>query len=280
MLGAEPTALADAGDLALLRAVGTEAAAIALRHFQRGTRHWTKANGTPVSDADIEVGRFLAARLLAARPDYGWLSEEDDDDLQRLDRRALFVVDPIDGTREFLAGRKEWTISVAAVRDRRPVAAFLAAPALGETAWAADGEGAFADGRRLFASNATEFAGARLAGPRTAMRGLAERAGVPASAIRFVGSLAYRLALVSLDRAEVAVGNQGSREWDLAAADLLVHEAGGSLADLAGNRIRYNARDTAQPVVVAAAPRLAAEAQRLIGAALADSMGDAGASSG
>ncbi|MFO1185227.1 MAG: 3'(2'),5'-bisphosphate nucleotidase CysQ [Bauldia sp.] len=270
---ASPTGSATTSDLALLLDAGREASALAMRYFAGGAKQWLKENGTPVSEADIAVSRLLADRLRLARPDYGWLCEEDEDDAGRLAASAVFIIDPIDGTREFLAGRQEWTISVAVVRAGRPTAALLAAPALGETYWAAIGEGTFLDGRRMLASAAADFGGARLAGPKRALREVAARAGVPPGDIRFVGSLAYRLAMVSLDRAEVAVGASGSREWDLAAADLLLQESGAALTDIAGDPIRYNRPDTIQPPVIAAAPALATEARRLVEGALANETG-------
>ena len=265
---ADRPAAADQADLDLLLAAGREAAALALTHFEKGARQWIKANGTPVSEADIAVGELLKTRLRQARPDYGWLSEEDEDSPERLGRTSTFIIDPIDGTREFLAGRPEWTISVAVVREGRPAVGLLAAPSLGETYWALRSGGAFRDGVRLAASGAASLVGARLAGPRRLLRSVAERAGAAAADIRFVGSLAYRLSLIALDRAEVAVGAEGSREWDLAAADILLRESGAALTSLSGDSIRYNVADTMQPLVMAAAPRLQAVARELVHAAI------------
>src|SRR5712664_1853384 len=118
-------------DLDLLVAAAREAAALALTFFGQDPRSWAKGATSIVSEADFALDRLLAERLRTARPDYGWLSEETADNPERLDRRRVFVVDPIDGTRAFLSGRSEWCVSLAVVADGRPVVAVLLAPALG-----------------------------------------------------------------------------------------------------------------------------------------------------
>ncbi|MCZ0736093.1 inositol monophosphatase family protein, partial [Phreatobacter sp. AB_2022a] len=119
----------DAEDLVLrdlVAALAEEAGRMALDYARRGVKTWTKGHSSPVTEADIAIDRFLKERLGAARPDFGWLSEETADDPARLARREVFIVDPIDGTRAFAGGLPDWTISIAVVRDGRPVAAALA----------------------------------------------------------------------------------------------------------------------------------------------------------
>jgi len=260
---------APAADRDLLTEAAREAGALALGFFRNSPEVWTKANDSPVSEADLAVDRMLAARLRAARPDYGWLSEETEDDPARLDCRRAFVLDPIDGTREFLAGRPDWCVSLAVVEDGTPVAAALFVPVLGRMFTAAFGAGATLDGHPAAVSGRQGLMGARLAGPRRPLRLLAEAAGVVPSGVRFVGALAYRMALVAAGEVEIAFGREGAHDWDLAAADLIVHEAGGMLIDLAGERLRYNRAGTVQPGVLAANPRLAAEAAALLQADVA-----------
>ena len=251
-------------DLDLLASAAKEAGGLALTYFRRSPAVWVKENESPVSDADIAVDRLLSERLRAARPDYGWLSEETADDSSRRGSHPVFIVDPIDGTREFLAGGKEWTISLAVVVDGRPAAAVLAAPAVGETFLASLGGGAILNGAPITVRRREGLAGARLAGPRRYLRGVAEKAGVEAQAIRFIGSLAYRLALVAADRIDVAVAREGSRDWDLAAADLILQEAGGKLTDLAGRVLRYDRAETGHPSIVATTEGIGAEVRRLV----------------
>ncbi len=256
-------------DLELLASVGKEAGAVALSYFRRNPTTWVKANDSPVSDADIAVDRLLSERLRAARPEYGWLSEETADDSSRRGTNPVFIVDPIDGTREFLAGRNGWAVSLAVVINGRPIAAALIAPALRETFLAGLGTGATLNGRQIAVNQRDALLGATLAGPRRYLRGVAEAAGLDARAVRFVGSLAYRLVLVAAGRADVAAAREGSRDWDLAAADLLVHEAGGILTDLYGRAVRYDRAETEHPPLVATAKEINAEVRRLVSAEIA-----------
>jgi myo-inositol-1(or 4)-monophosphatase len=251
-----------ADDLDLLRRAGAEAAGIALSYFRRDPQVWEKEGGSPVSEADLAVDRRLGERLLDERPDYGWLSEETADSDRRLDRQRVFVVDPIDGTRSFLAGVTDWTISLAVVEAGRPVVAVLVAPALGVAFHAIAGEGAFLDGRRLEVGGVANLADARFASSRRYAS--AARAGGVARKPRFVGSLAYRIALVAAGEIDVAIAKPNARDWDLAAADLLVHEAGARLATLDGARLRYTARETIHPTLVAANPALFGDVVELV----------------
>ena len=138
-----------AGDLALLLESAREAGRIALRYFRQSPEVWLKGGTSPVSEADYAADHFLNETLLAARPGYGWLSEERADDAARLAARRTFVVDPIDGTRGFLEGRREWCISVAVVERGRSIAGVLECPARKETFSAVLGGGAFKNGERL-----------------------------------------------------------------------------------------------------------------------------------
>ncbi len=251
-------------DLDLIVDAARAAADLALGYFGRDPRSWAKESGSVVSEADIAVDRLLAERLRSARPGYGWLSEETADAPDRLARRRLFVVDPIDGTRAFLSGRREWCVALAVVEDQRPVAAVLAAPALGHLFSAVAGGGADRDGRRLPRLTRTGLGGARLAGPRRHARPVAEAVGLPAAAIRFVPSLAYRLALVASGEVDIAISGPNANDWDIAAADLLVHEAGARLIALDGGTPRYNRAGITHPLLVAAAAGIAGDVAALI----------------
>jgi myo-inositol-1(or 4)-monophosphatase len=129
-------------DLELLRSTAVGAGIIASGYFRRNLKTWTKENASPVSEADIVVDRFLNSSLLAARPDYGWLSEESVDDPDRLNHDRIFVVDPIDGTRGFIRGEDSWTVSLAVVEDGLPSAGVIYAPARDEMYEASRGGGA------------------------------------------------------------------------------------------------------------------------------------------
>lgn len=233
----------------LLVEAAREAAAIASGFVRDGFRSWTKAGASPVTEADIALDGFLKERLITARPDIGWLSEETADDPARLDRRMVFVVDPIDGTRAFAAGGVDWTISLAVVRDGRPIAAALAEPAAGRLFAAALGAGATLDGRRMAPGGRDGFSGARVAGPKPMLEN-ARREG--AILLPKVHSLALRFAKVACGEIDAAFAGGRSHDWDLAAADLLVHEAGARLTGLDGRQTIYNRTLPVHPELVAA----------------------------
>jgi myo-inositol-1(or 4)-monophosphatase len=251
-------------DLKLLKTAGAEAAELALTYFKRDPKVWTKDGGSPVSEADFAVDARLAEILRAARPGYGWLSEETADNEDRLGCSRLFVVDPIDGTRAFLDGGTHWTISLAVVEQGRPIACVLVGPALSTTFWATAGGGAFGDGRRLTATEPASLTNIRLAASRRFMRAFEDRQGAPLQR-RYIASLAYRLALVANGEFDTVIVSPGAQDWDLAAADLLVQEAGARLADLSGDPLRYNRPETSCPMLVAASPQLFGQVVEVVG---------------
>lgn len=255
MPGAEPSA-ADRADQALLAAAVEAAAPIALGYFRADPQVWMKAGNSPVSEADIAVDRYLRERLRAARPDYGWLSEETADDADRLNRARVFVVDPIDGTRAYLAGRAEWAISAAVVEAGVPVAAALLQPVTGTLLVATRGGGAFDGDTALAVSTRSGLPGARVSGskrfqdhPLFSGRGMRSLPQIP--------SLALRLARVAQGVLDVAFAAPGAHDWDLAAADLLVREAGGTITDSAGAELVYNGAVPRHSALCAGPRRLA-----------------------
>lgn len=240
-------------DADLLAEVGREAGEIAMRWFRNDPRVWNKAGGSPVSEADLAVDRHIHARLVAARPDYGWLSEETADGPERLAAARVFVVDPIDGTRAFLSGDEQWTVSLAVVEAGRPIAAALVQPAVGSAWRATAGGGATRDGERLVVTDRGGLAGARLSAPRRLLEDAVTR-DIGFAMRRFVPSLALRFAEVADGRLDLAYGTGNAHDWDLAAADLLVQEAGGRLAVPSGETLVYNRAVPRHPPLVAAGP--------------------------
>jgi myo-inositol-1(or 4)-monophosphatase len=250
-------------DLDLLAAAAAEAAEVALGWFRRDPQVWIKDNASPVSEADIAVDRMLHARLLGARPGYGWLSEETDDNAARLGAARLFVVDPIDGTRGFLAGSDEWTISLAIVEAGRPVVAALIQPTTGQLFTAVAGRGAQRDGDSLALPMAAPAGAPRAAGPSSLRGRLEADAGVSFRG-GYVASLALRIAMVADGRLDLAVAKANARDWDIAAADLILTEAGGALVGPGALTLAYNRPDTRHPVLAAGRPALARTAIDLI----------------
>lgn len=257
-----------AEELDLLDSAARAAGEVALGYFRKSPNVWSKSGDSPVSEADIAVDRMLAERLQGARPAYGWLSEESEDAGSRLNAARSFIVDPIDGTRDFIAGGDAWTIPLALVEAGRPVAAVIYAPARQEMYRALRGGGATLNGEALRVSGRSTLHGARIAGPRRLFRPPLIPAGVDVT-VRFYASLAYRLALVSSGRLDGAAVKAFAHDWDLAAADLLVSEAGGALAGLDGSVIRYDRHETIHPPIVAATPGLIDELVGLVRAAMA-----------
>jgi len=250
-----------ADDARLVRDAIVEAGALALDFYEKGARSWTKGNQSPVTEADIAVDELLKDRLLSARPDYGWLSEEIADTPERLGKRRLFVVDPIDGTRAFVERVPQWTISIAIVEDGRPIVGALLTPTTGQHFCAEAGGGARLNGQPIRISTRSDLLGARLAGPKKFMSDarlkLAGAVNVP-----WIYSLALRFARVAAGELDGAFARSGAHDWDLAAADLLVHEAGGRLSTLAGEKPRYNLPEPRHGVLVAAGPGLHGELSR------------------
>jgi myo-inositol-1(or 4)-monophosphatase len=228
-----------------------DAGALALDASRKPLKTWTKGHDSPVSEVDIAVDALLKERLTAIMPDAAWLSEETEDDPVRLTSHRLWIVDPIDGTRAFIAGREDWTISVALVEGRRPIIAALHAPASEEFFLGVAGGGVTRNGLAIRASAGEGLAGVRVSGPKRFVDEIA--AAVPDAVVMpRVHSLALRLARVADATLDIAFAGGSSHDWDLAAADLLVHEAGGLLTTLEGATLSYNGAAPTHGTLVAA----------------------------
>lgn len=247
MLALEPIARTPFRDE--LAAIVREAGALAASTFGGTYRSWTKGGGSPVSEADIAVDDFLRERLPRLVP-AAWLSEETEDDQVRLSSRRLWIVDPIDGTRAYVAGRTDWAVSVALVENGRPVAAALFAPMEDGFYLALAGEGATRDDLPIAASTGAGLDGARVAGPQRRIDRLA-KSEPHIIAEPKVHSLALRIARVATGQLDVAFAGPDSHDWDLAAADLLVHEAGGALTTVDGQPVVYNRAEARHGALVA-----------------------------
>jgi myo-inositol-1(or 4)-monophosphatase len=238
-------------DAALLTDTVREAGALALSLFRTELKNWTKGASSPVSEADIRVNDLLESRLRAATPDYGWLSEESVDDEARLGKRLTWIVDPIDGTRGYLAGREDWCVSVALVEDATPLLAAVFVPASDEFFFATRGRGARRNDVALSASPGAELDFSRVAGPKPLVERLSRSSGEIVLHPR-IGSLALRLCRVAQGSLDAAFAGGQSRDWDLAAANLIVQEANGNMTALSGDPILYNRREVTHGVLVAA----------------------------
>jgi len=241
----------EARDAALLTDTVREAGALALSLFRTELKNWTKGASSPVSEADIAVNDLVETRLRSATPEYGWLSEESADDATRLGKPLVWIVDPIDGTRAYLAGREDWCVSVALVADAVPVLAAVFAPASDEFFFAMRGQGARRNGRAVFATSGADLDFSRMAGPKPLVQRLSPSLDEITLHPR-IGSLALRLCRVAEGSLDAAFAGGQSRDWDLAAANLIVQEADGKMTALSGDAIEYNRREVTHGVLVAA----------------------------
>ena len=246
-----------ASDLALLIEAARAAADIATAYWRRDQVVRDKGHGLgPVSEADLAVDRMLRDRLLAARPDYGWLSEETEDDAARLDAARIFIVDPIDGTRAFVDGSTGWAHSLAVAEAGRVIAGVVFLPALDKLYAAERPGGAELNGHRLAVSRREDVAGARVLASKPAFDPRLWPRGVPAASRHFRPSLAYRMCLVAEGRFDAMVTYRDSYEWDLAAGSLIVAAAGGVVTDREGRPLSFNSPEARTGGVVAAGPSL------------------------
>lgn len=213
---------------------------------------WDKAGNHPVTDADIAVNDYLAKLLCAARPSYGWLSEETKDDHSRHACPRTFVVDPIDGTRAFIDRTHNFAVSVAIIQDGKSIAAALYNPLAEEMFLAFKGGGATLNGAPISPSAARELEGCKMVGYPRKFR----RLGWPDMNVTIANSMAYRIALVACGHADATVAFTPKSDWDLAAAELIAVEAGAMVTDLNGKAFSYNQKSTSEIGVICAGPHL------------------------
>lgn len=248
--------IATDNDARLLRRSVREAGRIALDAGRRGARHWSKDDSTPVTEADLAVNAYLHDSLAKARPDYGWLSEESADNPERLESAAVWIVDPIDGTRSFIKGTGHWVVSVALVAAGRPLLAAVYNPASEEFFFAERGRGATLNGEPVSVSDRQTVRGCRMVANHAAFKAERWDSPWPRMEVSPRNSMAYRLCLVAKGEHDATFAISSKSDWDLAAADLVVHEAGGSVTSHDGRVLQYNTADPRHQTVLAAGPDL------------------------
>lgn len=209
-----------------------------------GAKQLRDADYDPVTSADRAADDSLRRDLLQAFPEIGWLSEETVDDAVRLEHEQVWIVDPIDGTKEFLSGIPEFVVSVALVADGVPVVGVIYNPSRDELYSAVQGGGTFLNGKRVFCTDTTRLEEATVIVSRSEdARGEIDPLRQHLKEIHPIGSVAYKLAVVAAGGADLNVSVQPKNEWDVCAGDLLVREAGGHMVDLNGAVRRYNQAD-------------------------------------
>ncbi len=223
---------------------------MALARWRTDFRRWEKEAGSPVCEVDLDVDNMLRSRLAALLPDAGWLSEETADAPDRLACRRIWVVDPIDGTRDYIRGREGWAVSVALVEDGQVVLGVLDAPARDERWSAVLGQGAWRNGVRLAAGPRDTLTGARV--PADVL----PRADRDFVAVAKPNSIALRIAMVAADQADLVATLRWGNEWDIAAAVLIASEAGAGVSDALGQKLGFNKPDPQAFGVLVTAPAL------------------------
>jgi myo-inositol-1(or 4)-monophosphatase len=229
-------------------ALGAVAAAgeAVMQWFGRELEVTHKAPDQPLTAADLEADGILRERLLAGTPGYGWLSEETADRPDRLGCDRVWIVDPIDGTRSFIAGRPEFAISVGLAENGRAILGIVSNPAARELYWALAGQGCF---RRDHGGVESRMQVQVSAGPRSLLASRSELAAGELEPFREswqlqpLGSTAYKLAWVAAGEGSAFVSRGPKSEWDVCAGALLVAEAGGIASDLDGRSLSYNRAD-------------------------------------
>ena len=242
-----------APDLSLLVAAAREAGEIAAGYAGPTARRWDKPGGAgPVTEADIAVNEALETILRGARPEYGWLSEESEDDEARLDCERVFILDPIDGTRSFIEGTDTWAHSLAVTEAGRVTAAVVYLPMRGKLYAAAEGQGATLNGRPIRAATREDLAGAEVLAGKPGFDPRFWRGPVPDMKSAFRPSIAYRLSLVAEGRFDAMFTLLPTWEWDVAAGALILGEAGAVTTDRRARPLVFNNPEPRLDGVVAA----------------------------
>jgi myo-inositol-1(or 4)-monophosphatase len=231
-----------------------DAGAMALSRWQGEFKSWDKVPGHVVCEIDLAANDMLRVALRDLDPEAGWLSEETADSAERLMRSRVWVVDPIDGTRDFVRGRPGWCVSVALVEGGRAILGVLDAPARGEHWAAVLGQGATRNGVALQASDRTSLSGARVPAE------ILPKADADLVMVSKPNSIALRIAMVASGEADLLAALRWGHEWDIAAAALIAQEAGASVTDARGQTVRFNSTKGEMFGVLAAAPGIHAAA--------------------
>lgn len=246
----------DLADTRLLIDAVRDGGAIACKFFKGEYKHWSKGKAGPVTEADLAVDAYLNTKLTNARTEYGWLSEESIDDKSRLTKQRLFIADPIDGTRAFIRGLPEFTIVACVVDGTRPVSAAIYNPVTDEMFDATLNGGAHLNGKPIHVSVRTDLEGCRMLSSANMLERPEWTAKLPAMQIEQKRSIAYRMALVAAGQYDAMASLGPKHDWDVAAGDLIVHEAGGLATTDAGATLVYNQPPALQPSTIAAGPRV------------------------
>ena len=227
-----------------------EAGKLALKWFKKDPEQWKKDDGSLVSKADIEINDLLNKLLKNKNPEFGWLSEENEDDRSRLNKKIIFVVDPLDGTKAFLEGKKEFSISVAIVKNGLPISGIVFSPSTGEMFEAEKNKGSWKNNKKVIISNYNRLEKCKMIAFKPMFSHPAWKEPWPKMDVENRNSIAYRMALVASGQYDAMMALNSKNDWDIAAGDLLISESGGIVTLHTNKKIIYNTENTKKPSVI------------------------------
>ncbi|MBT4145263.1 MAG: 3'(2'),5'-bisphosphate nucleotidase CysQ [Candidatus Marinimicrobia bacterium] len=222
-----------------------EAGSLIMNYYKADYEIQEKGYHNPVTTADHAADAYLKESLLVARPDYGWLSEETVDSPERLSKKYVWVVDPLDGTKEFIEGVPNFVVSVALVENGFPIVGVLFNPVTKEIFIASKDEGAFLNDKPIHCITKENLNEMVILNSRSeTRRGLWAPYDGTFGELNPIGSVAYKLGLTAAGQADIFASLRPKNEWDICAGNCIVNEAGGKLIDLNGNQRQYNQKNT------------------------------------
>jgi len=232
-------------DLKLAMGASLNAGKIIMKYYRDDYEIKEKGYHNPVTTADNEADSFLKSELTNARPDYGWLSEETVDSEDRLGKERVWIVDPLDGTKEFIEGVPQFVVSVALVENGVPIIGVLHNPVTKETFYASKGNGTYFDDVIHNCSVKESTTDMVILNSRSETRkGLWEPYKQHFKKLKPIGSVAYKMGLTAIGKADIFATLRPKNEWDICAGTCLINEAGGKVINLNGEKITFNNRKT------------------------------------
>jgi myo-inositol-1(or 4)-monophosphatase len=252
-------------ELDTAREAALAAGEILERYFRdRGFEVNQKSKDNPVTTADFDADHELKSLLRGAFPDYGWLSEETADSAERLSRERVWIVDPLDGTKEFIKGIPEFVIAVALAENGAPILGVTYNPIKGEMFWSTQGGGCFMDGEPVHVTRTPTLINATVLASRSETSRGEWKTYEGKIQVKPIGSVAYKLALVAAGRADATFTRTPKSEWDIASGAALIIEAGGRITDIDGSEMRFNKPSVKLKGFVASNSLLHQEIERLV----------------